>query len=130
VFGKRVLICVDRFHVARLYREGLETLRKREFKRLRRTLSNASLDELKNAHGVLRHRRVGLNAKTFGALREAFTDIHLTHCSDDDIGVGKPVRSADGFNLYLVDGRAHCRVLTDDPANATSVVLAEVDEED
>lgn len=29
VFGKRVLICADRFHIARLYRESLETLRKR-----------------------------------------------------------------------------------------------------
>ncbi|RKT43218.1 DUF6129 family protein [Thiocapsa rosea] len=75
-------------------------------------------------------RRAGLNAETIGALREAFADIHFTHCSDDDIGVSKPVRAADGFNLYLVDGREHCLVLTDDPANATGVVLAEVEEED
>lgn len=75
-------------------------------------------------------RRAGLNAETIGALREAFADLHFTHCSDDDIGVGQPVRAADGFNLYLVDGREHCLVLTNDPANATGVVLAEVEEED
>jgi hypothetical protein len=75
-------------------------------------------------------RRAGLNAETIGALREAFVDVHFTHCSDDDIGVGTPVRAADGFNLYLVDGREHCLVLTDDPANATGVVLAEVEHED
>jgi transposase len=62
VFGTRVLICADRFHIARLYRDGVETLRKREFKRLRRTLSKASLDGLKNAHWVLRRRRADLNA--------------------------------------------------------------------
>jgi transposase len=39
VFGQRVLLCADRFHIARLYREGLETRRKRELKRLRKTLS-------------------------------------------------------------------------------------------
>lgn len=75
-------------------------------------------------------RRAGLNAETIGALREAFADLHFTHCSDDDIGFGQPVRAADGFNLYLVDGREHCLVLTNDPANATGVVLAEVEEED
>jgi hypothetical protein len=75
-------------------------------------------------------RRAGLSAETLGALRETFTDIHFTHCSDDDIGVGRPVRSAEGFKLYLVDGRDHCLVLTDDPANATGVVLAEVEEQD
>ncbi|UHD16239.1 ISL3 family transposase [Thiocapsa bogorovii] len=72
VFGKCVLICADRFHVARLYREGLETLRKREFKRLRRTLSKASLDELKNAHWILRHRRTDLNADERRLLNHLF----------------------------------------------------------
>lgn len=75
-------------------------------------------------------RRAGLNAETIAALREAFADVHFTHCNDEDIGVGRPVRSADGFNLYLVDGREHCLVLTDDPANATGVVLAAVEGED
>jgi transposase len=60
VFGKRVLICADRFHIAKLYREGLETLRKSELKRLRRTLSNTDLAELKNVHWLLRHRRADL----------------------------------------------------------------------
>ncbi|NEX21376.1 transposase [Thiorhodococcus mannitoliphagus] len=72
VFGKRVLICADRFHVARLYREGLETLRKREFKRLRNTLSKVSLDELKIADWVLRHRRADLNADERRLLNRVF----------------------------------------------------------
>lgn len=36
VLGKRMRIVVDRFHVARLYRKGLDTLRKQEMKRLKK----------------------------------------------------------------------------------------------
>ena len=72
VFGKRVLICADRFHIANLYREGLETLRKLEWKRLRRTLSNADLKQLKNAHWILRHRRADLNADERRLLNRLF----------------------------------------------------------
>jgi hypothetical protein len=35
------------------------------------------------------------------------------------------VREAEGFNLYLVDGRAHCMRFTTDLAAATGLVLAE-----
>ena len=74
--------------------------------------------------------RAGLNDQTVGALREALTDMHLTYCMDDDIGVREPVRRADGFNVYLVDGRGHCMQFTTDTAAATGIVLAEVDEND
>ncbi len=73
--------------------------------------------------------RAGLNDQTVGALREAFTDMHLTYCMDDDIGVREPVRRADGFNVYLVDGRGHCMQFTKDTEAATGLVLAEVDED-
>ena len=33
VFGKRVAVCADRFHVAKLYRNGVDSLRKTEMKR-------------------------------------------------------------------------------------------------
>jgi len=36
VFGQHVAICADRFHVARLYRDAVETLRKQELRRLKR----------------------------------------------------------------------------------------------
>jgi transposase len=39
VFGKRVHIVVDRFHVAKLYRNGFESLRKKELRRLKKELS-------------------------------------------------------------------------------------------
>ena len=39
VFGKRTRIVVDRFHVAKLYRKGLDTLRIKELKRLKEELT-------------------------------------------------------------------------------------------
>jgi hypothetical protein len=75
--------------------------------------------------------RAGLTERTVSALREAFGEIHFTYCMDEDIGcgvgAGAPVRQADGFNLYLVDGRAHCMRFTNDLDAATGLVLAETD---
>lgn len=39
VFGKQVKIVMDGFHVAKLYRKGLDTLRKQEWRRLKQELS-------------------------------------------------------------------------------------------
>ena len=50
VFGKRVKIVIDRFHVAKLYRKGLDTLRKHELQRLKKELS---AEEYKQLHGVM-----------------------------------------------------------------------------
>ena len=72
--------------------------------------------------------RAGLNDQTLSALREAFTDMHLTHCMDDDIGIEEPVRRAGGFNIYLVDGHGHCMRFTNDVDTATGLVLAELEE--
>jgi transposase len=72
VFGRRVRLCADRFHVARLYRDALETLRKREFKRLRRTLSKAVCAELKNVHWLLRRRRADLSPDERRTLNQLF----------------------------------------------------------
>jgi hypothetical protein len=72
--------------------------------------------------------KAGLSDQTLGALREAFEDMHLTYCIDDDIGVGEPVRAADGFNIYLVDGRGHCMQFTTDMEAATGIVLAEIED--
>lgn len=41
-------IVIDRFHVARHYREGVDQLRKQEVRRLRATLPNEQQDELKH----------------------------------------------------------------------------------
>jgi hypothetical protein len=74
--------------------------------------------------------RAGLNEQTLAALRQTFTDMHLTYCMDDDIGAGsaaiEPVREAEGFRIYLVDGRDHCMRFTRDLESATGLVLAEI----
>ena len=54
VFGKRVKIVIDRFHVAKLYRSGLDSLRKQELKRLKQTLLEEDYGQLKGAMWALR----------------------------------------------------------------------------
>jgi transposase len=39
IFGKQVQMVIDRFHVAKLYRKGVDTLRKQELRRLKKALS-------------------------------------------------------------------------------------------
>ena len=73
--------------------------------------------------------RAGLNEQTLSVLRKIFTDMHLTCCMDDQIGIEEPVRRAAGFNIYLVDGQGHCMRFTNDADAATGLVLAEVEDE-
>jgi transposase len=54
VFGDKVKIIIDRFHVAKLYRKGLDTLRKAEMKRLKNTLLKEEYTKLKNIMWILR----------------------------------------------------------------------------
>ena len=54
VFGKRVKIVIDRFHVAKLYRRGLDSLRKHELRRLKKELSEEAYGQLKGAMWALR----------------------------------------------------------------------------
>lgn len=54
VFGKRVKIVIDRFHVAQRYRKGLDVLRKQELRRLKEVLSEEDYGQLKGAMWALR----------------------------------------------------------------------------
>jgi transposase len=54
VFGKKIKVVADRFHVAKLYREGLESLRKTEMKRLKNELPDEKYKGLKNIMWILR----------------------------------------------------------------------------
>lgn len=67
-----------------------------------------------------------LHEALIATLRSANPGIHFTYCMDDDIPNHEPLLAGDGFNLYLVDGREHCLCLTQDYANATGIVIAEV----
>ena len=54
IFGKQVKIVIDRFHVAKLYRKGLDTLRKQELRRLKQELSEEQYTHLQGAMWALR----------------------------------------------------------------------------
>lgn len=54
VFGKKVKVVADRFHVAKLYRGGVDNLRKKELRRLKKELSEEEYKELKGAMWALR----------------------------------------------------------------------------
>jgi len=74
--------------------------------------------------------RASLTPESVAALRDAFPDLHFTHCLDDDIGAGiDPIREADGFNLYLLTKAEHCISFTRSQESATGLVLAEVTED-
>lgn len=57
VFGKKIMIVADRFHVAKSYRNELEKLRKKELKRLKKELSEKQYEELKGAMWALRKKK-------------------------------------------------------------------------
>ncbi len=61
VFGSKVNIIIDRFHVAKNYRNALETLRKKEMKRLKSELSEADYKQLKNVMWLLRKKPENLS---------------------------------------------------------------------
>ena len=54
VFGKKIRIVIDRFHVAKLYRKVVDNVRKQEMKRLKKELNDKEYAQLKNAMWVLR----------------------------------------------------------------------------
>ncbi len=72
VFGKRIRIVVDRFHVAKLYRKGLDSLRKQELKRLKEELSEQAYSEIKGAMWVLRKTKQALTKEDKALLKKLF----------------------------------------------------------
>ena len=54
VFGAKITVVIDRFHVAKNYRGAIETLRKKELKRLKKELSEKEYKKLKNIMWILR----------------------------------------------------------------------------
>jgi len=75
-------------------------------------------------------RASGLDEGTMQALRAAWPGMHFSYCMDDEVCGVEPVRTCEGFNLYLVDGHNHCLSLTGDMQRATGLVLAEVEPDD
>jgi transposase len=72
VFGKKV-ITADRFHVAKLYRKQLITVRKSELKRLRSILSDTEYKKLHPAVAILRKGKDYFNDEESEILKPLFT---------------------------------------------------------
>lgn len=63
VFGDRVQIVIDRFHVAKSYREDADKLRKQECKRLKKELPETEYKELKGVIWAFRKNEATVNQK-------------------------------------------------------------------
>jgi transposase len=71
-FGKKVRIVADRFHVAKLYRDGLEDLRKKELRRLKRALPATAYKTLKGVMWALRKKEADLTDEDKATLDRLF----------------------------------------------------------
>lgn len=74
--------------------------------------------------------REGVEESVVGRLRAEYPDLHFTYCMDDDVTAATPVREEPGFKLYLVDGRNHCLCFTQNPAVASGLVIAEIEDDE
>jgi transposase len=72
VFGTKVKIIIDRFHVAKLYRKGLDTLRKQELRRLKHALSEEAYKPLHGVMWILRKTEDDLTAEDKATLEMLF----------------------------------------------------------
>jgi transposase len=83
VFGKRVKLVIDRFHVAKLYRRGLDTLRKQELKRLKQELSEEDYGQLTGAMWALRKPEEKLTDEEKDVLVRLFAHSPCLHMAYD-----------------------------------------------
>ena len=72
VFGKHTHVVADRFHVAKLYRKCLDTLRKKEMRRLKKELSEQEYKSLKGVMWILRKNRANLTEEERNTLSDLF----------------------------------------------------------
>jgi transposase len=67
-----IAIVIDRFHVAKAYRDGVDKLRKKEVKRLKQELSSEQYDEIKGVMWATRKNNADLNDEQRQHLRRFF----------------------------------------------------------
>ena len=72
VLGKKVQVVVDRFHIAKLYRQGLDKLRTKELKRLKKELPEADYKEFKGVMWLLRNNPAELKPEELEVLSRLF----------------------------------------------------------
>lgn len=96
-------VVVDRFHVAKNYRDNFDTLRKKDLRRLRQELPEETYQEVAyNMHWVLRHNHDNLNDEERGRLRQLFQhtpDLHLAYTLREEL------TAIFNMRLNLTEGR-------------------------
>lgn len=65
-----------------------------------------------------------LDGQVLADLRRQFPHLSWTRCDASDVAEA-PFRTYPGFDLHLLDGADHCVQLTEDPARATGLVIAQ-----
>jgi transposase len=119
VFGRRVRIVADRFHVAKLSREGLERLRKREMKRLKKELPEESYRELKGVMWLLRKDEKTLTEAERKVLKRLFAYSPmlalayifccvLTEIFDRDLSVGQAKLTLAAWKQLVEESELGC----------------------
>jgi transposase len=105
VFGHKVKIIIDRFHVAKLYRKGLDTLRKSEMKHLKNTLSKEAYSNLKNVMWILRKDTEKLTDEEVKILRLLFSHSPLL-----ELGYKLSEELTSIFNEHMQRSRAKRKI--------------------
>jgi hypothetical protein len=72
VFGNKINVVIDRFHIAKNYRSCVDTLRKQELKRLKKELNETDYAKLKGAMWALRKNAEGLTKQDKTVLEALF----------------------------------------------------------
>ncbi len=63
------------------------------------------------------------DAQAPARIRQRFPRLSITRCDPSDLGAETPFREYQRFDLYLVDGGGHCWRLTENPDEATGLVV-------
>ena len=72
VLGSKINIVIDRFHVAKKYREAVDNLRKKEIARLKNELPKEDYKKLKNVMWILRKKHSELSDEEKETLKNLF----------------------------------------------------------
>lgn len=119
VFEKGVMIVVDRFHVAKLYRKDLDGLRKKEMKRLKKKLAEEEYKKLKGVMWILRKNRKELADAELKVLKRLFRHSpilelayklcnDLTDIFEDAISKSDATRKIDDWKVKVEESNLKC----------------------
>jgi len=96
-------VVIDRFHVARSYRDDFDKLRMQELRRLRRELPEATYQEVSHGmHWVLRHNYANLDDDDKVRLRRLF---HYAPCLHQAYTLREELTAIFNMDLSLTQGR-------------------------